>query len=177
MVHLQSNEYCILLAEDNAIIRYAVAKEFVERGYCVLQASDAAEALRLQDEYDGTIHVVITDVEMSGIDGHTLARESKRKRPDLKVLILSSHREVDFPDGANGHDRALVKPVPPQVVVSQLEKLLRERGPPPGGLATHQVSQSQNGRLRLYVRGHPEPCSARACCLETRLEIKVSEVP
>ena len=70
---------------------------------------------------------------MSGIDGHTLARESKRKRPDLKVLILSSHREVDFPDGANGHDRALVKPVPPRIVLSQVEELLRQRGdvPPP----------------------------------------------
>jgi DNA-binding response OmpR family regulator len=112
------------------------------------------------------------------MDGHTLARESKRKRPDLKVLILFVARRSDFPEGADGHDRTLVKPVSPQIIVSKVEELLRERGDDTrsDSLAPSLTLFSKRSFSILGARTMRKPCHAMECLLETRREIKVSEV-
>jgi len=125
------NDYCILIAEDNTIVRYVTSDALLRHGYCVLEAADGHEALQREAEYDGAIHVLVTNVEMPGINGHELARELKRKRPDMKVLIISAHEETDFPPEARSHDFALAKPVDSDVVLEKVAQLLKERGDRP----------------------------------------------
>jgi YesN/AraC family two-component response regulator len=69
------------------------------------------------------IHVLITDVDMPGINGHELAFRMKAKRPDLKVLIVSGDDEGDFPPEAHSHDLALIKPVDSTTIVSTVARL------------------------------------------------------
>jgi two-component system cell cycle sensor histidine kinase/response regulator CckA len=97
----------------------------------VLQARDGAEALRLEAEYDGIIHVLVTNVQMPRVNGHDLTRELKRKRPDLKVLIVSGDGEPDFPPEAKGHDVALMKPVTSELLIQNVKQLLSQRGDVP----------------------------------------------
>jgi two-component system cell cycle sensor histidine kinase/response regulator CckA len=125
------DEYCILLAEDDEIVRYLAARALSQRGFCVLQARDGEEALRLEAEYDGTIHVLVTNVRMPNLNGHDLAREIKRKRPDVKILIVSAEAEDDFPREAYHHDFALMKPVTSPELIENVERLLRQRGDTP----------------------------------------------
>jgi DNA-binding response OmpR family regulator len=127
------DHYCILLAEDDAIVRYLAARALSQRGYCVLQARDGEEALRLEGEYDGIIHVLVTNVRMPNVNGHDLAREFKRKRPDVKILIVSAEAEDDFPREAHHHDFALLKPVTSTELIDNVERLLRQHGSSPTG--------------------------------------------
>jgi two-component system, cell cycle sensor histidine kinase and response regulator CckA len=117
------SDYCILVAEDNEILRYALSKMLSEQGYCVIEACDGREAIKSEARYDGMIHVLITDVDMPGMKGHELAFQMKAKRPDLKVLIVSGDDEGDFPPEAHSHDLALIKPVDSTTIVSTVARL------------------------------------------------------
>jgi YesN/AraC family two-component response regulator len=84
--------------------------------------------MKLEAEYDGIIHVLITNVDMPGIKGHELASRMKAKRPDIKILIVSGDDEDDFPPEARSHDTALVKPVDSRSILSAVARLLKDRG-------------------------------------------------
>jgi two-component system cell cycle sensor histidine kinase/response regulator CckA len=122
------DQYCILVAEDDPIVRYTTTHVLQRHGYCVLEAHDGTDAIRLEAAYDGTIHVLVTNVAMPEMGGHDLAREMKTRRPDLKVLIVSGEGEADFPPEAKSHDFALLKPATSQAIIAKVEELLHQSG-------------------------------------------------
>jgi two-component system, cell cycle sensor histidine kinase and response regulator CckA len=86
--------------------------------------------MQREAEYDGTIHLLVTNVQMPGISGHELAGQLKQKRPDLKVLIVSGDDEINFPPEASSHDAALVKPVDSATILMKVAQLLHQRDIP-----------------------------------------------
>ncbi|HET7378793.1 MAG TPA: ATP-binding protein, partial [Gaiellales bacterium] len=83
----------ILVVEDAAPLR-AVAKQVLERqGYTVLEAPDGATALRVAEQYHGTIHLVLTDVVMPGLSGREVAEALTRLRPEIQVLYASGYTD------------------------------------------------------------------------------------
>ena len=121
---MDPSDYCILVAEDNEILRYVTSKTLSEHGYCVLQAAVGREAMRREAEYDARIHVLITNVDMPGMRGHELAFQMRAKRPDMKVLIVSGDGESDFPPEARSHDLGLLRPVASSSLLSTVAGLL-----------------------------------------------------
>lgn len=79
------------------------SRALASRGYTVLQAASGIEALELFASHDGTIELVVSDVVMPEMDGPTLLRELRSRRPDLKVIFVSGYAEDAFrknlPDG------------------------------------------------------------------------------
>jgi two-component system cell cycle sensor histidine kinase/response regulator CckA len=116
---------CVLLVEDDATVRKSMSDALSGRGYCVIQAADGWDAIRLADEYDGLIHALVTDFHISGLDGHDLAAQLKPEHPDLRVLIVSSAAEKDFPADSK-YDAYLKKPVSPSVVAFAVHHLLQD---------------------------------------------------
>jgi two-component system cell cycle sensor histidine kinase/response regulator CckA len=57
----------------------------------VLEAPSAEAALALQKSYDGPIHLLLTDVVLTGTDGRELAVCVKRDRPQICVLFMSGY--------------------------------------------------------------------------------------
>ena len=79
----------ILLVEDEPCFR-ALTRELLEiLGYTVLEAEDVTNALRIAERHAGTIHLLITDVVMPRMNGHTLAKAIQDFRPHIKVLYMS----------------------------------------------------------------------------------------
>ena len=62
-----------------------------KQGYTVLAANAPDEALRLARAYSGTIHLLLTDVVMPGMNGRELARSLLASRPNLKCLFMSGY--------------------------------------------------------------------------------------
>jgi CheY-like chemotaxis protein len=80
----------ILLAEDDDAVRGLVSRVLLDSGYRVLTAPDGHWALRLSDEYRGPLHLLLTDVQMPGLDGLQLWHRVKGSRPETKVLFMSA---------------------------------------------------------------------------------------
>ena len=64
-----------------------------ELGYVVLAAGDGAEAIRIADEPESAIDLLITDVVMPGMNGRELANRLSAKTPSLKVLFVSGYTD------------------------------------------------------------------------------------
>ena len=49
-------------------------------------------------EYEGPIHLLLTDMMMPGMTGHQLAERFVRLRPDTSVMFVSGHPEAEVGD-------------------------------------------------------------------------------
>ena len=84
----------ILIAEDSDGMRALVARTLTTCGYHTIVARDAREAMQLSGDFDGPIHLLVTDVVMPGPDGPELSGELTRARAETRVLYMSG-----YPDG------------------------------------------------------------------------------
>ena len=83
----------ILVVEDEANLRY-LARQFLEKqGYRVIEAADGAVAMQIAVAHEGTIHLLLTDVIMPGMNGRELAQRISEIRPNTKVLYMSGYTE------------------------------------------------------------------------------------
>ncbi len=83
----------VLLAEDEASVR-AVATAALERqGYIVLPAPNGPAALEIARQFNGPIHLLLTDVVMPGMHGRALADALVATRPETRVLFASGYTD------------------------------------------------------------------------------------
>jgi signal transduction histidine kinase len=83
----------VLLAEDDQGVRH-IAREFLKmKGYRVLEAGNAADAIRIAQECADPIHLLLTDIVMPGLKGEELVVRITSMRPDVKVLYMSAYTE------------------------------------------------------------------------------------
>ncbi len=81
----------LLLVEDEESILH-LAKTVLERlGYKVLAAPSPQKALTVAEQYEGPIHLLITDVVMPEMNGQQLTEQIKRLIPTIKVLYMSGY--------------------------------------------------------------------------------------
>jgi PAS domain S-box-containing protein len=83
----------ILIVEDEGTVRALSRHALQIFGYNVLEASNGREAIRICDQHEGTIHLLVTDVVMPEMGGRQVAERLAALRPSLKVMYLSGYTE------------------------------------------------------------------------------------
>ena len=83
----------ILLVEDEEAVRSLVKETLEGKGYEVLEAKGAHEALEVGDRHKETIHLLLTDVVMPQMSGTELAKVLAPLHPETKVLYMSGYTE------------------------------------------------------------------------------------
>jgi two-component system cell cycle sensor histidine kinase/response regulator CckA len=82
----------IMLVEDNDAVRELARRTLRQRGYTVVEASNAEEAIDLMAK--GTqVQLLLTDVVMPGLSGPNLAARLLQHNPRLRVLYMSGYSE------------------------------------------------------------------------------------
>ncbi len=93
-----------LIVDDEVLLRMMLSDTLADAGFQVVEAASADEALRLFDDHDGTLGVLVTDVQMPGsLDGLALARHTAERWPDVGIVVCSGQVRVepaDLPIGA-----------------------------------------------------------------------------
>jgi len=81
----------ILLVEDEEGVRSSAATILQMYGYHVLQAENGRAALDLCEQYEGPIHLILTDVVMPLMSGRELVEALNPLRPQMKVVYMSGY--------------------------------------------------------------------------------------
>lgn len=117
----ETRKGCILLAEDEPEIRRLLGDSLTKEGFEVLTAADGQAALKIARHHEGTIDLLITDVEMPKLDGFDLQERLRRERPDIKLLVISGALDPNI----EGADFPLLrKPFLPSELTAKVRQIL-----------------------------------------------------
>ena len=83
----------ILLVEDEAPVRTFASRALQLRGYKVIEAASAEEALDQLSDPNLQIDVFVTDIVMPGRDGPSWVKEALEQRPNTRVVFVSGYAE------------------------------------------------------------------------------------
>ena len=108
----------VLVVDDDPVVGKSFDRVLGGKGYAVITASNAAEALAklAREDYD----VVYTDIKMPGMDGLEMAGRLKEKRPWLPVVIVTGYGSEANEAAAKeiGVSGFLRKPLSPETIES-----------------------------------------------------------
>jgi two-component system C4-dicarboxylate transport response regulator DctD len=117
----------VLFVDDEAPLRHAAAQTLMLAEIDTIACATAAEALARIDR--GFPGILVTDIRMPGMDGLALMAEALGIDPDLPVILITGHGDVDLAvqsmrDGAYDF---LEKPYAPARLVEAVRRALEKR--------------------------------------------------
>jgi len=90
-VEIERGSETVLLVEDDPKVRWLVEETLTTAGYQVMPARDGDEAFRIAEQFDGEIHLLLSDVIMPKTGGRQTADNLLSRRPQMKVLLMSGY--------------------------------------------------------------------------------------
>jgi two-component system, cell cycle sensor histidine kinase and response regulator CckA len=116
----------ILLVEDEPVLRELVAKVLQEYDYRVLEAETGVQALKVWDEHQGKVDLLLTDMVMpGGVSGAELAQRLRQRKPDLRVIYSSGYSSEIVGKNFSDNDPVfLAKPYRPPQLAQRVRKCL-----------------------------------------------------
>ncbi len=112
----------ILIVDDDRSLREAIVDTLNLAGYDCLEADNGIKALTVLAAEK--IDMVVSDIQMAGMDGHTLLNSVSSQFPGLPVLLMTAYANIDgavraMRDGAVDY---LSKPFAPEVLLNQVSR-------------------------------------------------------
>jgi CheY-like chemotaxis protein len=116
----------LLVVDDEEDLRDVIRYHFTRRGYQVIEAGCAVEALRLLRERP--VDVVISDMRMPGGDGTEILRTARALEPPVPVILISGYYPSDDePLRSDGAAAVLAKPCPKEEMFEAVRRALLDR--------------------------------------------------
>lgn len=117
-------KYQILVVEDQPEIRDIVSKYLEKEGYGYYLAKDGFEALNIFNT--NTVHLVLLDIMMPGIDGFEVLKEIRKVSEVPVIMITAKQEEVDRIKGFDtGADDYVVKPFSVKELMLRIKRFLK----------------------------------------------------
>lgn len=103
---------CVLVVEDETLIRWSIAETLAQKGHRVVEASDASTAVQALSEGPEPIDVVLLDYRLPDSDDLGLLQNIRRLRPESAVVLMTAFGTPEVTRGALelGAYRVLHKP-------------------------------------------------------------------
>ncbi|MEW6380964.1 MAG: ATP-binding protein [bacterium] len=119
----------LLLVEDEESVRTAIGMILRKFGYTVLEAHQGEEAMIICEQYQGPIHLMLTDMVMPRMSGLDLARRLRPYRPEMKVIFMSGNLGViyDQQNSSEPNLNLLSKPFVLGDLVHRVRQVLDEK--------------------------------------------------
>ena len=92
-------QFTIAVVDDDPAILKLAATVLRIQGYRVLEGGCGAEALDVAERHDKPVDLLLTDIDMPGMDGVSLSREVRERWPETKVVFMSGGATADSVGG------------------------------------------------------------------------------
>ena len=142
----------LLIVDDESRIRTLIAKYAAFDGYAWEEAADGMEAI--EKARDDSVGLVILDIMMPELDGFSAAREIRKFRPKLPIILLSARgEEYDKIHGFElGIDDYVVKPFSPKELMMRVAAVLRRTGRTELQENAHEIVEIQGMKVDFTAR-------------------------
>jgi len=124
----------ILVVEDEELVRGGLVTILNEFGYSVLAAADGTKALRICEQHEGQVDLLVTDVIMPEMSGPKVAARVTRLKPGVKVLYLSGYADnvIGYHGVLEPGTHFLEKPFEPKDLTCKIRQILDAPEPDQG---------------------------------------------
>ena len=114
----------VLIVEDDPALRDALCATIELAGFGVNSAENGIQAL--QQIESQSFDLVVSDVQMKGMDGHALLHKVKTRSPELPVVLMTAYGTIQkaVESMRNGAADYLVKPFAAEVLVDMIHRYL-----------------------------------------------------
>ena len=83
----------VLVVEDQAAVLQYVCSVLHDAGYRLLEAANGPDALVAAQQFEGPIHLLLSDIVLPGMNGLVLSEQLKASRPGIRILFMSGYAE------------------------------------------------------------------------------------
>jgi DNA-binding response OmpR family regulator len=118
----ESPQGTILVVDDEPMLLRLVSRTLTDAGFRTLQARDGWAALELARGSLGSLSLVVTDINMPGMDGLEFARAFRPLHPTVPIIFISGRS--DWPVAG---EELLFKPFRAEVLLNTVARLLSSR--------------------------------------------------
>jgi len=120
------SDVTILIVDDESRMRKLVKDFLSQKGYKALEAADGEEALKIFEENQNKIDVILLDVMMPKLDGWSVLRQIRQKSRVPIIMLTARGEEQDELFGFElGVDEYISKPFSPKILVARVEAILK----------------------------------------------------
>jgi len=120
------NDITILIVDDESRMRKLIKDFLKQKDYRVLEAQDGEEALRIFEENQNKIHLILLDVMMPKLDGWSVLRQIRQTSKVPIMMLTARGEEQDELFGFElGVDEYIAKPFSPKILVARVEAILK----------------------------------------------------
>ena len=120
------NDIKILVVDDEARMRKLIKDFLVQKGDSVLEAADGEEALKVFEENQNQINLVLVDVMMPKLDGWSVLRQIRQTSKVPVIMLTARGEEQDELFGFElGVDEYISKPFSPKILMARIDALLK----------------------------------------------------
>jgi nitrogen-specific signal transduction histidine kinase/CheY-like chemotaxis protein len=121
-----SGSETILVVEDREALRRLICDVLDRRGFQILEAKNAKEAIDLAAGREESIQLIVTDLVMPGLSGDRMVDEILAARPATKVLFISGYGDDRIADriSRSSNTGFLQKPFTPDQLVGKVREVL-----------------------------------------------------
>jgi CheY-like chemotaxis protein len=119
----------IILVEDEVDVRKVAKLSLEVKGYTVWEAQNGEQALTLTKMIKGSVHLLLTDLVMPGMDGRRLKEEMEFIYPKIKILYISGYIDDSIvQSGIAAQNVAfLSKPFTPAALAKTVREVLDDK--------------------------------------------------
>ncbi len=131
----------VLIVEDDLALRDALCATVELAGFGVKSAEDGRQAMQLIDKQ--SFDLIVSDVQMKGMDGNTLLQKLKASIPELPVVLMTAYGTIQKAVDAMRAGAAdyLVKPFEAEILVDMIHRYLPDLGDDPEVIAEDQATR------------------------------------
>ena len=124
------NDVTVLIVDDESRMRKLIKDFLMQKKYEILEAGDGEEALKVFEENQNKISVILLDVMMPKLDGWSVLRQIRQTSKVPIIMLTARGEEQDELFGFElGVDEYISKPFSPKILVARVEALLKRTKP------------------------------------------------
>ncbi len=116
----------VLVVDDESRMRKLIKDFLSQKGYQILEAEDGEKALKIFEENENKINLILLDVMMPKLDGWSVLRQIRQTSKVPIIMLTARGEEQDELFGFElGVDEYISKPFSPKILVARVEAILK----------------------------------------------------